>query len=44
MQTAAIAIGGYAVMPPRPGLASYGPPSSQTIPSAVFGMRPGRYC
>ena len=35
---------GYAVMPPRPGLATHGSPISWMIPGIVFGMRLGRYC
>ena len=37
-------IGGYAVMQPRPGLATYESPISWMISSIVFRMRPGRYC
>ena len=44
MNTAAMALGGYAVMPPRLGLAVYGSPKSLTIFRIVLKIRPGRYC
>ena len=43
MQTIPTGIGRYAVMPPRPGLASYGSPGSRMISGTVFGMRPSGY-